>query len=659
MKLRRQLLVLSLLVLALPLAAWQFVGELEALLRHALSQAQLQALEALASTLKQRPGQLDLLWQHRNALYLQPLPRGMSLDGYGGDWPQHEPQLTGDGLHGWVGRTADGLWLRLELDDSHMQFSTPDRRGDGLRIRLGFSHGLTQWPLFWEGLGRGDWFQAGQRLSYAVSDLGEGYGVELLLPVQAPRSLSLQWLDDGQPRLQLPESGMYPLTGYDRGLELLLAGHADARYWLLHPRGWVLAQSRNGGPAQPPAEARSWWQNWLYRLLSGSVPLERPGDDRWNLRSPAIRQAAAGDAAVDWMLDRSSGRLVTLAALPVRHKGQVVAIIASRQDNNPLLSLAAQALRQLLVVSAAVFLLAVLVLLAYASLLTRRVRRLQQAVDQAWHDQHGLQAGFQPSRAGDELGDLSRSYARMLDSLAQHTRYLKSLADKLSHELKTPLAVVRSSLENLEQEPDKRQYLQRARSGLDRLQRILQAMTEANRLEQSIQQEQRHRVHLSALLDEYGHVVAETCRRCSIHLQVEPELYIEGAEELLIQMLDKLLDNACSHCSEGGEIRLLLQRQDGHILLAVENDGPPLPAGTPVARLFDSMVSLRNQSHSDGQPHLGLGLHIVQLIARFHHARVTAENRADGRGVRFQLAFPAKLSVARTNASMMPGSNAE
>ena len=54
--------------------------------------------------------------------------------------------------------------------------------------------------------------------------------------------------------------------------------------------------------------------------------------------------------------------------------------------------------------------------------------------------------------AGDEIGDLSRSFSSVLQQLGNYNDYLQSLASKLSHELRTPLTIVQSSLENLEHE---------------------------------------------------------------------------------------------------------------------------------------------------------------------------------------------------------------
>ena len=83
--------------------------------------------------------------------------------------------------------------------------------------------------------------------------------------------------------------------------------------------------------------------------------------------------------------------------------------------------------------------------------------------------------------------------------------------------------------------------------------------------------------------------------------------------------------------------RVRLDRADGKWALCVANDGPPLPAGAE--RLFEPMVSLRDARGAD--VHLGLGLHIVRLIADFHGGRVRAENRPDGQGVAVIIELPA------------------
>ena len=103
----------------------------------------------------------------------------------------------------------------------------------------------------------------------------------------------------------------------------------------------------------------------------------------------------------------------------------------------------------------------------------------------------------------DEIGDLSRSFSWVLQQLGEYNAYLRSLASKLSHELRTPLAIVTSSLENLEHEGLEgapADYTARARDGAERLRRILNAMSEASRLEASIGVAEWESVDLAGLV---------------------------------------------------------------------------------------------------------------------------------------------------------------
>ena len=77
----------------------------------------------------------------------------------------------------------------------------------------------------------------------------------------------------------------------------------------------------------------------------------------------------------------------------------------------------------------------------------------------------------------------------------------------------------------------------------------------------------------------------------------------------------------------------------GGARIAVENAGPPLPEAAR-ARLFDSMVSLREPGARGQGTHLGLGLYIVRIVAEFHRGSVRAVNLPGGAGVRFEVELP-------------------
>jgi signal transduction histidine kinase len=216
------------------------------------------------------------------------------------------------------------------------------------------------------------------------------------------------------------------------------------------------------------------------------------------------------------------------------------------------------------------------------------------------------------------------------------------MASRLSHELRTPIAVVRSSLDNLKLSPlpdDARVYMERAQQGLNRLTHILTRMTEATRLEQSVGEDERERFDLAEVVTGCvdGYRVAYPQHTLQLELP-SGEVMFNGAPEMIAQMLDKLVANAVEFSAAGTPIVVRLERGDTELRLSVENEGPLLPDAMH-GRLFDSMVSVRGDQVSDA-PHLGLGLYIVRLIAEAHSGHAMAQNRGDGRGVVVTIVLP-------------------
>jgi signal transduction histidine kinase len=247
------------------------------------------------------------------------------------------------------------------------------------------------------------------------------------------------------------------------------------------------------------------------------------------------------------------------------------------------------------------------------------------------------------TQARDELGALARNYSTVLGRLKEYTNYLQTLGTKLSHELRTPLTIVSSSLENLASEaalPDASQsYLDRARSGAGRMHSILTAMTEATRVEQSIEHTERVQFDLAALARNMSQAYRATFADHRVTSVVPDEpIAVHGSPELIAQLLDKLMDNAADFCPAGGNITMTLAADARSCRLSVSNEGPLLPPHLD-GHLFESLVSGRTGA-ADRRPHLGLGLYIVRLIADFHRGQATASNLPDNSGVSVTIEMP-------------------
>jgi signal transduction histidine kinase len=410
---------------------------------------------------------------------------------------------------------------------------------------------------------------------------------------------------------------------------------------VLDADGWVLADA--GSPIDPrPTAVRG---SLIARVFGAALrrddppyPREQPAG---RIADATLRRSLAGAPTTAWFGGGADREAIVAAAVPIASSAGPIGAVLLEQASAPILTLTDQALMRLLTLTGLATVVVGIGLLGYATWLSVRVQRLARAAETALGPRGEIRIGIPGARAGDEIGDLARSFAHLLERLREHTDYLRTLKSKLSHELRTPLAVVTTSLDNLEHEtvaPSTQAYLERLRQGAQRLDAILAAMSEATQLEQAIGS-------TTAEPFDLGPVVAACCQSYrDVYPERELACRIEasgtrviGSGELMAQLLDKLVDNAVSFSTPGSRIDVDLGETPSELVLGVTNRGPLLPSKMR-AELFDSLVSIREQR--DGRPHLGLGLHIVALIAKFHLGRATADDLPDRSGVVFRVMLP-------------------
>ncbi|MEO6929470.1 MAG: ATP-binding protein, partial [Casimicrobiaceae bacterium] len=478
---------------------------------------------------------------------------------------------------------------------------------------------------------------------------GSGYRVES----QLPRRLSLRSLGvgvynasaGGDPRAV----DMRPLLAFSPALSTELAQLApdQVQARVLDPQGWLLARSGRlnsvpGADGQP-----GWFASIVYRSLLATRLQDASlwAQDVPRLESPEVGRAHAGTSVSVWRSGEQRGSVVLAAAVPIGRGGKVDGVLLLEQASRSVPLLANKALLGLLLTSFGVLLVAGGILLAFATRLSLRLARLRNAAERAQLNDGRLDGLFEHGKfpmtdAPDEIGDLARSFEQLFEVVGSYTDYLRTLASKLSHELNTPLAIVKSSLDNLEHAalpPAAQPYLARARDGVARLGALVRAMSESSRMERSISAAEPEDIDLREVVrgcaDGYRPLVGSRRLDCVLP---EVPLPMHCAPELLAQALDKLLDNALSFTPEHGWLRLSLRAVDDGAEIELANQGPPLPEAMQ-GRLFDSLVSLRDKSTPGDSPHLGLGLYVVRLVAERHGGIATARNLEDGSGVAFAL----------------------
>jgi len=423
-----------------------------------------------------------------------------------------------------------------------------------------------------------------------------------------------------------------------------------ARIWVIDRSGVVLARAGSLKRPEAASDRAAGWQGFvqaathpLYRLML-EQPTEDFADDAVTEGSPRGRDvegALSGILTTDRRKTGDGRAVIVSAAHPVWLGDQVRGAVIVEETGNRVLAERNRAFERLFNIVLAALLLGSVALTLFASRLSARIRRLRDDAERAIDAQGRVRAQLASSDAGDEIGDLSRSFASVLARLVDYASYQEKMASRLSHELRTPVAVVRSSLENLKAAPlsdDARVYIERAQGGLDRLTAILARMTEATRLEQALKDAERERFDAAAVVagcvDGYRLAFPQVAIALALP---EAPVPLAGAPELFAQMLDKLFANAMEF-STGGAVEIRLARDDATAVLSVANEGPLLPAGME-DRLFDSMVSVRDRGGA-GAPHLGLGLYIVRLVAQFHGGNAIAANRVAPAGVVVTVTLP-------------------
>ena len=295
-------------------------------------------------------------------------------------------------------------------------------------------------------------------------------------------------------------------------------------------------------------------------------------------------------------------------------------------------------------------LVAALVLYPVVRRFTQRLERLQQGV-QRWGE--GDLSVRVPEGGADEVADLSRRFNAAAERIERLLAAQKSLLANTSHELRSPLARIRMGLELMEVEGATDAARQRSRE------EILRNMAELDQMIEEILLASR----LDAREAEIGPLepvdlvglCAEECARTGASLQV-PEgrqtLEVKGVSKLLRRLVRNLLENARRHGQVPGhdpQVKLVLSLSAADVQLRVCDRGPGVPVHLR-ERIFEPFYRLPGASEGSGG--VGLGLALVQSIARRHGGTVRCEDH-EGEGACFVVSLPVPHSLGASDAGFV------
>ncbi len=362
--------------------------------------------------------------------------------------------------------------------------------------------------------------------------------------------------------------------------------------------------------------------------------------DAQRLTGKHIENALSGVSHSQWRLTTDQKAVVLSAAYPIYINKQVHGAVIVEETTNGIRTLRNRALERLFTSILAIMLLGATTFFLFATRISNRIRTLRNQAEESIDENGRINTQLTASNANDEIGDLSRSFSTAVNRLSQYNHYLEGMSSRLSHELRTPIAVVRTSLENLSmyELPEKTSpYIERAQTGIKTLNLILTNMSEATNLEQMLQSTEKTPFNLqhvlSGCLQGYQQIHPDfvfTLSGDNVKNTDRKQTNINGSPEHIAQLLDKVIANAVEF-SDDKKISISLQETTTDLTIHISNNGRHLPE-LMKDRLFDSMVSMRDTKRQS-QPHLGLGLYIARLIVEFHQGDITANDHNNPSGV--------------------------
>ena len=375
---------------------------------------------------------------------------------------------------------------------------------------------------------------------------------------------------------------------------------------------------------------------WLDRTVDAIVSAEAVPDyiepeaqtaEAWEELNKAREDGLSQVRLYDWR----DGTPVITAAAPVGLNGATLLTVRNAVD----ITESVRSARSALVI-------AVLVVLGASALLSLYLARtivtpLQQLAKAAQRVRQGREREVEVPRLperSDEIGQLARSVSDMTSALRQRIDAVDSFAADVAHEIKNPLASLRSAAESLPkvQDPDLRRELEQiVTHDVRRIDRLVTEISDASRIDAEMSRATLERLDVADLFraiigsrehraENQDHLIELDTRGFAAH--------VLGVATRLERVIENLLDNAVSFSPPDAPIEVLIDNDGDCVTILVCDSGPGIPEDSR-EKVFQRFHSVRPDKEDFGN-HSGLGLAIARAIAEAHDGSLTAEARPDG-----------------------------
>lgn len=412
----------------------------------------------------------------------------------------------------------------------------------------------------------------------------------------------------------------------------------------------------NADPETP--RLRNFWTRLHYWLINKELKVYRDLGTANGFLYPEVKRAAQEGKETPILLLTSKGEQIVAMAEPIKRGSTILGVLFVSTKPGQIDAVLWEERWLILQIAAVGLIASIISALMLVRVIGGPMKRLSDSANQVSRNIAARQdiPDFVDRR--DEVGQMGRAFKAMTDALYRRIEASEKFAADVAHELKNPLAAARSTAEALtyaRTTDDRDELVRQIQDELKRLNRLINDVANASRLDAELARQEMLPINIRNVLESvtaiFRELLSEESRK--VALSIEPvssdlALTVLGNDGRLGQVFTNLVDNAISFSPENGTVTITVRTSSGQIEIAVEDEGPGIPADRLQA-VFERFYSDRPTTDSKRGKNSGLGLSISREIISSHRGLISAENRLapdDPAGAPIGARFIVKLPVA-------------
>ena len=247
----------------------------------------------------------------------------------------------------------------------------------------------------------------------------------------------------------------------------------------------------------------------------------------------------------------------------------------------------------------------------------------------------------------DEIGKLTKSIDEMTKELQKRTNRAENFSNDLAHEIRNPLASLKSASELLDKTTEKMEgekLLKIINHDVERIERLITDYSQMLKDEASLSREKMSKVNLIDIIKNVTEDFRQDLKNQNkiIDIIIKKKIntkngyYIFGIENRLEQVIANLLDNSISFSENNHKIEIVVEETSSNLVMSIKDEGPGFSETSP-EKIFKRFYSNRPKSFGK---HSGLGLNIVKNIVELHKGTIAASNRLNKKGAQVEVLLP-------------------